>query len=450
MSESQAVRGKIAALREKLEPKTVAPSGATVEPARATQPAGSSTSSGSGPCQLIPRARTILEQSRDLLQRLRTLADGLGQGQADGETLHRLHYREASAMLELLPRVVQTFPDGASAQMRLCEGLEGMLVSVAERIAQLGDAAAENRLERGMIRRVEELLGAIAAGRPLALDAFRSVADVLLAEAEDCRPLRFPTNRALPPATRVASHSLTTARVVARLVRRDAGPRKRRADPVIAALLHDVGMLAIPAEILAATGPLSDVQRQTLQGHTRAGAALLTHHFARENWLVEVACNHHERLNGAGYPGQLTDGKISSMTRLIAVCDVYAALASARPWRPAFDPRTALTDTLLMAEKDGLDPLHAERLLLLSFYPAGSVVELADGAVGVVVAAHTTKSDLSTPARPVVMLLTDSESRPLAIPRPLDLAQTDHRSVVRTLTPEQRRELLGKRFPELA
>jgi hypothetical protein len=48
------------------------------------------------------------------------------------------------------------------------------------------------------------------------------------------------------------------------------------------------------------------------------------------------------------------------------------------------------------------------------------------------------------------MLLTDSESRPLAIPRPLDLAQTDHRSVVRTLTPEQRRELLGKRFPELA
>ena len=423
MSESQAVRGKIAALREKLEPKPVVPSGSAAGTARAAQPAGPSTSTASGPRQLIPRARTILEQSRELLQRLRTLADGLGQGQADGEVLHRQHYREASAMLELLPRVVQTFPDGASAQMRLCEGLEGMLVSVAERIAQLGDAAAENRLERGMIRRVEELLGTIAAGRPLALDAFGSVADVLLAEAGDCRPIRFPSNRAMPPATRVAAHSLTTARVVARLVRSDAGPRKRRADPVIAALLHDVGMLAMPEEILAATGPLTDKQRLALQGHTRAGAALLTHHFARESWLIDAACNHHERLDGKGYPGQLADGKIPSMTRLIAVCDVYAALASARPWRPAFDPRTALTDTLLMAERDELDRRHAERLLLLSFYPVGSVVELADGAVGVVLAAHTAAAGLSMPARPVVMLLTDSESRPLAIPRPVDLAQ---------------------------
>ena len=67
-----------------------------------------------------------------------------------------------------------------------------------------------------------------------------------------------------------------------------------------------------------------------------------------------------------------------------------------------------------------------------------------------VVAAHTGRSDLNTPARPVIMMLTDSENRPLAIPRPIDLAQTEHRGVVRTLSPQQRRELLGRRFPELA
>jgi HD-GYP domain-containing protein (c-di-GMP phosphodiesterase class II) len=374
----------------------------------------------------------------------------LGQGFAETEAIHQQRYRQASAMLELLPRLVQTFPGTASVQMRLCEGLEGMLGVVAEQIAQLADAAAENRLERGLLRRLEELLGTIAAGRPLALDAFRSVADAVLAEVEDCRPLRFPSNRREQPATLVAAHSLTTARVVARIVRADPAFRRNRVNPVIAALLHDVGMLTIPGEIVSADGPLTDEQRKTMVGHTGAGAALLMHHYGRETWLIEAAANHHERLNGTGYPGGLKDGKITTLTRLIAVCDVYTALASARSWRPAFDPRTALTDTLQMAERDELDRRQAERLLTLSFYPTGSVVELVDGSLGLVVAAHTGKVDLSTPARPVILLLTDSESRPLATPRPLDLSQTEHRSVVRTLSPEQRRELLGKRFPELA
>jgi HD-GYP domain-containing protein (c-di-GMP phosphodiesterase class II) len=384
------------------------------------------------------------------LQRLRVLADSLGQGQADTDAIHRQRYREASAMLELLPRVIQTLPESASAQLRLCEGLEGMLAVVAEHIAQLADAAAEARLERSLTHRLEELLTTIAARRPLALDAFRSVADAVLAEVEDCRPLRFPGNRALQPAALLAAHSLTTARVVARVVRADPAMRRNRVNPVVAALLHDVGMLALPDEILNSTGALTDEQRKTMQGHTRAGAALLTHHFARETWLIEAAANHHERTNGTGYPAGLKEGRINTLSRLIGVCDVYAALASARPWRAALDPRTALTDTLLMAERDELDRKHAERLLQLSFYPVGSVVELADGAVGVVVAAHTGRSDLNTPARPVIMMLTDSENRPLAIPRPIDLAQTEHRGVVRTLSPEQRRELLGRRFPELA
>jgi hypothetical protein len=446
MSETQAVRGKIAALREKLETR---PSG-TPGGAKAPPDASPKVQGFAAAQQLTPRVRHVLEQSRELLQRLRILADALGQGQADTDAIHRQRYREASSMLELLPRVIQTLPDSASAQLRLCEGLEGMLAVVAEHIAQLADAAADARLERSLVQRVEELLTTIAARRPLALDAFRSVADAVLAEVEDCRPLRFPGSRGLTPAAQVAAHSLTTARVVARVVRADPAMRRNRVNPVIAALLHDVGMLAMPDEVLTATGALTEEQRKILRGHTRAGAALLTHHFAREAWLIEAAANHHERLNGQGYPNNLKQGRINTLSRLIAVCDVYAALASARPWRAALDPRTALTDTLLMAERDELDRKHAERLLQLSFYPVGSVVELADGAVGVVVAAHTGRFDLNTPARPVIMMLTDSENRPLAIPRPIDLAQTEHRGVVRTLSPEQRRELLGRRFPELA
>jgi hypothetical protein len=120
-----------------------------------------------------------------------------------------------------------------------------------------------------------------------------------------------------------------------------------------------------------------------------------------------------------------------------------------RPHRPARATRTALADTLLLAEQGLLDRHISERLLHLSFYPVGSVVELADGAVGVVVAAHGDWRDLATPSRPVVNLLTDTQGRFLAIPQTLDLAVCEGRSIVRSLSAEDRRALLGRRYPEL-
>ena len=116
--------------------------------------------------------------------------------------------------------------------------------------------------------------------------------------------------------------------------------------------------------------------------------------------------------------------------------------------RPRRDTRTALADTLLLAEQGQLDRGHAEALLHLSFYPAGSAVELADGSLGVVVAAPGLRRDLGSPARPVVAVLTDDQGQPLPLPHHLDLAQCDGHSIVRTLSPAERRELLGGRFPE--
>jgi hypothetical protein len=109
-----------------------------------------------------------------------------------------------------------------------------------------------------------------------------------------------------------------------------------------------------------------------------------------------------------------------------------------------------LTDTLLLAEQGGLDPNCAERLLLLSFYPVGTVVELSDGTVGVVVATHQSRRDLNAPLRPVVALLTDPQGDFLAFPLHADLAETEGRSVLRTLPAAERHERLGRRYPHLA
>jgi HD-GYP domain-containing protein (c-di-GMP phosphodiesterase class II) len=243
---------------------------------------------------------------------------------------------------------------------------------------------------------------------------------------------------------------LTVAQVVARLVSHATEFQAAPLEPVLAALLHDVGMLAVPSVILAQPGPLDDSQRRIIEEHTRTGAKLTARLGSTGARLSEAVANHHERLDGTGYPAGLREAQLTQLSRLLAVCDVYAALCAPRQQRPALDTRTALADTLMLAEQGSLDRYHAERLLQLSFYPVGTVVELADGAVGVVVAAQAGRQDLQAPARPVVAQLTDSRGSPLPFLHHVDLSQCEGKSIVRCLPANERREILGARYPQFA
>ena len=166
-------------------------------------------------------------------------------------------------------------------------------------------------------------------------------------------------------------------------------------------------------------------------------------------WPVEAVTDHHERPDGTGYPFGHKDIQLDAFARLLAACDTYAALGSPRPHRPALDSRSALTETLMLAERDALDRQQAERLLCLSFYPAGSVVELSDGAAALVLSAQPGLRGLTSPGRPIVLLLTDAQSQPLAVPRVADLVQEQDRSIIRALPDRERRRLLGRRHPAL-
>ena len=97
-------------------------------------------------------------------------------------------------------------------------------------------------------------------------------------------------------------------------------------------------------------------------------------------------------------------------------------------------------ETLMLAERNYLDQVSAERLLLLSFYPIGSAVELNDGAVGLVVA---TPNGSTYPDRPVVHLATDAKGQPFAWPCVIDLVEKRDRSIARCLSADERQALLG-------
>ncbi|HWG45096.1 MAG TPA: HD domain-containing phosphohydrolase [Gemmataceae bacterium] len=409
------------------------------------------------PRQLTSRARRVLERGRELLLRLRQLADAFDPSEASESATSSLFprhdplaklYRETVALTDTALRMIPLFPDTTSAQLRLCEGLEAILNVVASRLLTLTAGVDRQRQEAGRVSCLAELLTALDTGRSIDKQPFLALAEEILQDAQECGPLRFLEGDPRRPAHFIACHSLTTARVLGRIIRHDPELRGRAMDALLAALVHDAGMLRVPPEILAHPGPLDDEQRRVVEAHCSIGVSLIAPLLLDSPWLAEVVSGHHERLDGTGYPDGLRDFQIKPLTRLLAVCDVYAGFCTRREYRPARETRTALTDTLLLAEQGQLDRHYAECLLHLSFYPIGSVVELADGAVGVVVATPQPRRDLSSPARPVVALLTDSQGRPLPLPHHVDLAQCDSPSIVRTLSSVESRDLLGARFPE--
>jgi HD-GYP domain-containing protein (c-di-GMP phosphodiesterase class II) len=276
------------------------------------------------------------------------------------------------------------------------------------------------------------------------------IAQYIHEEALEGAALRFPEFHGTDAAQQIAAHSLAVAQVMARLIRHDTPWRAKPLDPILAALVFDVGMLKVPAAIMQQVDPLNDEQRRQIECHPLWGAELAAQLLPTTEWLIEAAGQHHERLDGTGYPGGLAELQIKPLIRLLAVCDNYAARCQPRLYRPAFDTRTALTDTLLLAEKGELDRTCAERLLLLSFYPVGTLVEFSDGAIGVVVATHQSRRDFNTPARPVVGVLTNTQGEWLPAMSHVDLADVETRSIVRALPAAERRERLGLRYPHLS
>jgi putative nucleotidyltransferase with HDIG domain len=114
---------------------------------------------------------------------------------------------------------------------------------------------------------------------------------------------------------------------------------------LVAGLIHDVGKIYLPPEILAEPGYLSDSQMSLVRTHPQAGyEALRSVDFPRN--VADIVLQHHERMDGSGYPHRLRGDNILPTARIVAVADVVEAAASDRPYRPARSPQQVLDELL--------------------------------------------------------------------------------------------------------
>jgi putative nucleotidyltransferase with HDIG domain len=111
----------------------------------------------------------------------------------------------------------------------------------------------------------------------------------------------------------------------------------------VAARLHDIGKVSVPAEILAKPGRLSEAEFSLVRGHAAASGEILSS--IDFPWpIAKIVVQHHERLDGSGYPNGLRNGEILTEARILAVADVVEAMWAHRPYRPSLGLEAALDE----------------------------------------------------------------------------------------------------------
>jgi len=493
MSDTRALLQRISAFRQRLEqrppltPVTNSVTSATFIPDRAAalairgewlshslrQLTEGAASDSCVPPRLTARARRLLEEARDLVAVQKQLSDdpvlkrlsapcppGPDGTFPEPESIV-LYHRATVAMTEAALRLVQAFPESAEVQLRLCDGLEAMLRSIRDRLSVAQQVLSSRKRELQRQDRLCRILAALSAGHPVQLQAVATLAEELLEDARRGLPIRFFSADPLtvsvadmldstPPMARyVAATTLTVAQVVARIAPHDYEWASRPLVPVVAALLMDVGMVSVPATVIGKANALTAEEYRQVERHPARSAEIIRRLLPEAAPLTDAIAAHHEKLDGTGYPQALSGEAIPPLARLLAVCDQYAAMASDRPHRLAYDPRHALTETMLAAEQGRLDRDFCEYLLNLSFYPVGTVIELTDGRIGVVVAVHTGRSNLRAMTRPVVAILIDEHGETLARPDYVDLAASERGSIFRAVPKAECRRRLAQRYPDI-
>ncbi|OLN28679.1 HD-GYP domain-containing protein [Desulfosporosinus metallidurans] len=199
-------------------------------------------------------------------------------------------------------------------------------------------------------------------------------------------------------------HSVNVA-ILATLTARELGYKGRRLRYLtMGAILHDLGKLKVPCEILNKSEPLTESELNLIKQHPIEGEAMLRNADVLPSILRTVR-QHHERWDGKGYPDGLSGIKIHLDAQIVAVADVYDALTADRPYRKALPPYHAL-EIILTVGKD-FNPKVVEAFRKsLNLYPEDTIVTLNTGEIGIVVAVPT-----SFPTRPLVRLLFDSNGR---------------------------------------
>jgi putative nucleotidyltransferase with HDIG domain len=193
-------------------------------------------------------------------------------------------------------------------------------------------------------------------------------------------------------------HSVAVCALMVALARQLGIDEQTTRDAGMAGLLHDLGKAVMPMDVLNKPGKLTDEEFRIMKSHPAEGHRMLVESGAVGAIPLDVVLHHHEKVDGSGYPKGLKADEISLFAKMGAVCDVYDAITSNRPYKAGWDPAESIRKMTEWSTGHFDQRVFQAFVKSVGIYPIGSLVRLESGRLGIVVD-QTEKSLLSPKVR---------------------------------------------------